>query len=139
MVGTQQGCSACSGSRFAVVAVAHHGLRQLIVELLRRDHTSWQICALASRHELAATVAKAEPDLVILDIGDFARFCDESLPALLRRKVVVIGPEPDQDYKRAALAAGAGSWLPLDRVAEDLGGAICRVLDCSHNPTQPAP
>lgn len=76
---------------------------------------------------------------MILVAGDFARFCDESLRAFSRRRVIVIGPEPVGEYERAAMSAGAGVWLPLERVGEDLEAAIGSVLGCLHAPTRSLP
>jgi hypothetical protein len=65
-------CPVCSGAPTVVVAVTHHTLRQLIVELLDQDHARWQIRALADRRELAAIVNAAGPDLLVLDDGGLA-------------------------------------------------------------------
>lgn len=115
-----------------MVAVAHRGLRQLIVELLERDHTGCRLCALADQCDLATAVASEQPDLVILDAGDFARSCRDSLHSFPRQRVIVIGPEPDAAYERAAHRAGAGAWLTRERVGEDLSSCMCHVLGCSH-------
>lgn len=132
MDGSPQECLVCTGTPSVVVAVANHTLRRLIVDLLGRDGPCWQVRDIAGQAELAAAVAVAEPDLVILDTGDFARFCRDSAGSVAPQRVVVIGPEPDAAYEHAARRAGAGAWLTRDRVGEDLSVCMCRVLGCTH-------
>lgn len=134
MEGSPPECLMCTGAPSVVIAVTHHGLRQLIIELLQRDHASWHLHALGDQSDFTAAVATVEPDLVIVDAGDFARFCRDSLRAFPRRRVIVIGPEPDAAYERAAQRAGAGAWLVRDRVGEDLSACLRRVLGCAHRP-----
>lgn len=126
-------CAVCTGSPAVVVAVAHHTLRHLIVELLEQDRARWQIHALADRRELPALVAAAEPELLVLDDGDLA-WCRD-VPAFPAHRVIVIGPELDAAYERAARQAGAGAWLTRDRLGEDLIGCMRRALGCTHDPT----
>lgn len=128
----------CTGSPAVVVAVGHHTLRQLILELLEGDQVHWQLHAVADRRNLAAIVTAAGPDLVVLADGD-PRCCLELLSPFAPRRVIVIGPEPDPAYERAARRAGAGAWLSSDRVGEDLIVSMHRVLGCTHDPrAQPA-
>jgi len=117
-----------------VVAVAHRGLLNLIVELLDRDDACWQVRALTDSSELAATMTAATPDLVVVDAADFPRCCRELLGTFPAARVVVIGPEPDPAYDHAARRAGAGAWLSRDRVGEDLGASMRAVLGCTHGP-----
>lgn len=132
MDGSPPTCRVCSGAPSVVVVVAHPTLRRLIVELLERDEACWQLRAVAHQPDLAAAVAAEEPDLVILDAGNFPRCCRDSLHSFPRQHVIVIGPEPDAAYERAARRAGAGAWLPRDRVGEDLTACMRRVLGCTH-------
>lgn len=50
---------------------------------------------------------------------------------------MVIGPEPDSAYRLAALAQGAGAWISRDRVGEELGPEMRRMLGCIHDPCPP--
>ena len=127
-------CPVCTGTASVVVAVAHHGLRRLIAELLHQDHATWRVTAVPHQRDLAGAITAAAPDLVILDVGDFARCCHDSLEAFPRRQVIVIGPEPDMAYERAARQGGAGAWLTRDRVGEDLIAAMRGVLGCAPAP-----
>lgn len=126
-------CPLCTGTASVVVAVTHHTLRQLIVDLLEQDHASWEPHALADRGGLAALVTAARPDLVVLDDGNLA-WCRELFPVFSPQRVIVIGPEPDVAYKRAARRAGAGAWLTRDRVGEDLITCMRTVLGCMRDP-----
>ena len=134
MDGSSPTCRVCTGAPSVVVVAAHPTLRRLIVELLERDQACWQLRAVAHQSDLAAAIAAEEPDLVVVDAGDFPRCCRDSLRSFDRQQVIVIGPEPDPAYERAARRAGAGAWLPRDRVGEDLVACMCRVLGCTHRP-----
>lgn len=138
MNGDSTQCPVCTGAPSVVVAVGHRALRSLIVELLGRDHACWHVRALADPATSAGVVTDAPPDLVIVDAGDFPRCCRGLLGAFPASRVVVIGPEPDPAYERAARRGGAGAWLSQDRVGEDLSAAMRAVLDCTHGPC-PAP
>ena len=139
MDGSPPTCRVCTGAPSVVVVVAHRAVRHLIIALLERDQARWQLRAVADEADLAATIAAAEPDLVIVDAGDFARCCRDALRSFPRQRVIVIGPEPDAAYQRAARRAGAGGWLPRDRLGEDLTDCMRRVLGCTHRPPSPPP
>lgn len=110
--------------------MTHRTLRHLIVELLARDHADWQVSTVADQSDLAEAITADSTDLVILDVGDFVRSCRESLQSFPRERVIVIGPEPDAEYERAAREEGAGAWLSRDRVGEDLVTAMRQALGC---------
>ncbi len=140
MNGLSPPCLVCTGAPSVIVVVAHATLRRLIVELLERDQACWQLRTVAHRPDLAAAILAERPDLVLVDAGDFPRCCRDALGSFDLQHVVVIGPEPDAAYERAARRAGAGAWLPRDRVGEDLITCMCRALGCTHRlaPTQPS-
>ena len=122
-----------------VVAVAHPTVRQLAVELLEREHSCWRVQSLDSPSDLARALTSTSPDVVVVDAADFPRCCRGALDGFPRERVVVVGPEPDAAYERAARRAGAGAWLARDRLAEDLSAAISRALGCSHARCPDAP
>ena len=132
MNGDPQHCPVCAGTPTVLVAVAHPTLRALTVELLEREHGCWRARALAEPSGLAGEVRRAPPDLVVIDAGDFPRCCREVLDGFPSDRVVVVGPEPDPAYERAARRAGAGAWVARDRVAEDLSAGMRAALGCSH-------
>lgn len=134
MVGSPRKCSVGPGTPSVVVAVAHPALRRLTLELLEQDTTRWQLHPVTDRGDLAATVTPAGPDLVVLDDEDIS-WCCQLHPDFARQHVIVIGPEPDPAYERAARGAGAGAWLCRDRVGEDLIPSMRSVLGCSHGAT----
>ena len=132
-----QTCPVCAGTPTVLVAVAHPAVRELTVELLRREHGCWQVRALAEPAALGRALAEASPDLLVIDAPDFARCCRDVLNGFPPERVVVVGPEPDLAYERAAHRAGAGAWLPRDRVAEDLSAGMRVALGCTHGPCPP--
>ena len=136
MDGAPQSSLQSSGKPSVLVAVANRPLRHMIVDLLEQHPACWKVQAVADQPALAAAVAIGQPDLVVLDTGDFARFCRETAEVVDPRRVVVIGPEPDAAYERAALRAGAAAWLSRDRVGEDLTTCIRVALGCAHDPTR---
>lgn len=138
MHGDPQQCQVCAGTPTVLVAIAHRTLRELTVELLERDHGCWQVRALAQAAALGRVLAEAPPDLVVIDAADFPRCCRDVLDGFPPERVVVVGPEPDAAYERAARRAGAGAWLARDCVAEDLSAGMRAALGCTHGrcPTQ---
>ena len=91
-------------------------MRGLIVELLER-HGTGQTIAVAGPERLSALFADTIVDVLVVDGADFPGCCRWRFPY---ERVVVIGAEPDAAYEALALRAGAGAWLPRDRVGEDL-------------------
>lgn len=132
MNGDPQQCPVCAGTPTVLVAVAHPAVRQLTVELLEREHGCWHVQALAVRSDLARALTIAPPDLVVVDAADFPRCCRDALDSFPPDRVIVVGPEPDPAYERAARRAGAGAWLARDRVAEDLSAGMRAALGCAH-------
>ncbi len=131
-----------AGEPSVVVAVPHHAMRELIVELLNRDRDHWVVSAVGNLSELDSN-ALSSPDLVIVDTADFAGCCRRLPATLALARVVVIGPEPDPAYRHAALQCGAGAWLSRERVAEELCDALRSTQACaceSHIvPAEPIP
>lgn len=126
------GCPVCTGTPSVVVAVAHQTLRTLIVEMLERDKARWLVRSVANNLDLAVIVAAEEPDLVILDAGDFVRSSRRPLQTYSPERAIVVNPEADVAYEDAARRGGAGAWLISDRLGEDLGGCMRTVLGCTH-------
>lgn len=129
-------CRVCSGSPSVVLEVANPTLRRLIVELLERDCVCWQVRSVGDPTDFAAAIATEVPDLVILDTRDATRCCRDSPHHARCQRVIVIGPEPDAAYERAAQRAGASAWLPRDRLGDDLTDCMCRVLGCTDLPAE---
>lgn len=138
MVDSAKECPVCTGTPSVVVAIAHPALRRLILDLFERDCVRWQLHAASDRRDLPAIVGAAGPDLVVLDDHEIS--WSPALAAVVApQRVIVIGPDPDPAYERAARRAGAGAWLCRDRVGEDLIPSMRSVLGCTHDPTLPAP
>ena len=132
VAGDEQGpCPGCDASPLVLVAIQHAGMRRFTLELLRREHR----CRVAEPepHELlAVSLARLEPDLLVVDDRDFPECCVAALLAFPPERAIVIGPEPDRGYEALALRNGAGSWIPRERVGEDLAPAIKKLLGCRH-------
>ena len=105
-------------------------MRQLILDLLDREHGCWKARLLAG--ELAHAASDLHPDLVIVDGADFPRCCREELAGYPFGRIVVIGREPDRAYKAAALQHGAGAWVARDDIGDGLSAAMRRALGCKH-------
>ena len=119
---------ACGRICRVAVAVTHPAMRTLIVELLDRDDAAWSVIAVSDPARLPAVFAEKPVDLVVVDGADFPACCRDRLGAFELDQVVVIGAEPGDAYRVAALHEGAGSWLPRDRVGEDLVDALHHTL-----------
>ena len=119
-----------------VVAVAHRGMRALIVDLLGRDHGCWTVSAIDGVAGLRAAVT-SRPDVVVVDAADFGCCCGGRLGSFELDRVVVIGPEPDPAYRRAVLERGAGAWLSRENVAEELRAALRVSLGCTNGRSPP--
>ena len=130
----QQHCPVCAETPTVLVVMSHSKVRDLTVELLEREHGCWLVQALDERGDLGRVLAEGRPDLVVMDVPDFARCCRDVLEGFPPERVVVVGPEPDPAYERAARRAGAGAWLSRDCLAENLGAGMRAALGCSHTP-----
>ena len=131
-------CPVCDSQPRVIVAVRHAPTRRMIVELLAREHGCWETTAVDEPDGLAAAMASGQPDLIIVDAGDFPECCQRLLDAYPRERVVVIGPEPDIAYRRAALGNGAGAWLPRDEIGDALSEQMRTALGCTHGPCPPS-
>jgi len=126
-------CPACDASPRVLVAIGHPGMREFTRELLEREFDCW-VAAEVDRASACAAIGRRHPDLVVLDAADFPSCGRAALGSFPLNRVIVIGPEPDASYRKAALAGGAGAWISRDRVGEDLGAELRRVLGCIHDP-----
>lgn len=126
-------CPVCDKNPRVLVAIRHPGMRRFTQELLRREHHSWVAAGTADGELLADSLRRAHPDLLVIDAGEFPACC-RALDAFPRDRVIVVGPEPDAAYRAAVLRHGAGAWIPRERVGEELGPSMRKVLGCRHDP-----
>ena len=127
----QEPCPGCDASPLVLVAIQHAGMRRFTLELLRREHR----CRVAEPEPgelLAVSLSRFEPDLLVVDDRDFPECCLAALLSFPPERAIVIGPEPDRGYEELAFVNGAGSWIPRERVGEDLAPAIKKLLGCRH-------
>lgn len=126
------------GSQRVLVAVRHATMRRLTVELIRYEHQGWTALAPRDGELLADALRRLQPDVLVVDDGDFPACCLAAIAAFPPSRVVVVGTEPDRAYEAAALRAGAGAWVPRERVGETLGAVLRIVLACGQAPDPPA-
>lgn len=134
---TTEPCPVCDQSPTVLVAIRHPVMRRWTGDLLASEHGCWTIAEPRRREMLAAAIERTQPALVIVDSIDFPECCRAALGALPRDRVIVVGPEPDQAYRKAALGNGAGGWLSREDVGDELSTAMRRVLGCRHDPCPP--
>ncbi len=130
-------CPVCDGAPRVLLVMRHPAMLRFTRELLEREFGCWVATETCPGPRVARLVRRRAPDLVVIDAVDFPACCLDALAGVPFGHVIVIGPEPDSSYRAAALANGAGSWLPRDRVGEDLGTELRRILGCVHDPCPP--
>lgn len=111
-----------------LLAMTHPTMRALTSELLEREGGCRVRAVTASDQTLADAVDQGYPDVVVLDTGRFPDGCRRALRRFPSEHMIVIGPEPDDAYRAAALTAGAGGWLAREQIAGDLVAEVWRVL-----------
>ena len=109
-----------SASPTVLIAIRHRAMSELTRELLERYFGSSAVFELGAGELLKDSLARLRPDLLIIDAGNFPECCEQALARYPSERVIVIGPEPNDSYRSAALAAGAASWMPRDRIGDDL-------------------
>ena len=127
-------CPLCDGNPVVLVALRHPAMRRFARELLERECRCWTPVEAHAGASFREELVAAAPDLLVIDAADFPACCQDPSSGFRRGRVVVVGPEPDPSYRDAARAHGAGAWVPRERVGEDLGREMRRVLACTHDP-----
>lgn len=127
-------CPVCDSSPRVLVAIRHPSMRRLTRELLDREHGCWTAREPHPTEPLDVAVDRVAPDLLVVDGDDFPQCCQAGLAAFPAPRVVVVGSEPLAPYRRAALTANAGAWIPRESIADELSVAMRRILRCVHEP-----
>jgi hypothetical protein len=130
-------CPVCDGHPRVLVVMRHPAMLRFTRELLEREYGCWVATEVRSGERLAAVLDRVTPDLLVIDAADFPVCCRTALAHIGSDRVIVIGPEPDPAYRAAALGNGAAAWIPRERVGDDLGAEMRRVLGCLHDPCPP--
>ncbi len=120
-----------------LVALGHPAMRQFTRELLEREHGCWVATEAPHGAQLGRELGWRWPDLVVVDAADFPACCWAPGPGFPPARVIAVGLEPDPSYEERALADGAGAWIPRERVGEELGRVLRRLLGCVHDPCPP--
>ncbi len=129
----------CDGHPLVLVALRHPAMRRFTRELLERECRCWVATHTRAGAELRLQLERLAPDLLVIDAADLPACCPRQEAGFPPSRAVVIGPEPDHAYQQAAQARGAGAWIPRERVGEELGPAMRRLLGCTHQPCPPIP
>ncbi len=116
-----------------LVAVRHPTMRRYAAELLGRAGGCWVSTEITDGEMLPPAIARFQPDVLVVDAGDFPACCQAALEAFPRDRVVVIGPEPDPSYGAAAIADGAAACVTRDNIADELAPALRAILGCLHD------
>ena len=114
------------------MAVRHPVMRRYTAELLARECGCWAASDVTAGEMLPDALDRFEPDLLVVDAGDFPACCQAALDAFPRDHVIVIGPEPDPGYGAAALTDGAAACIAREDVGEQLVSTMRAVLGCRH-------
>lgn len=126
-------CPACQVGVRILVAIRHRPMRRLTRQLLQHDVPDCLVEELRTGELLVDAVARVEPAVLVVDTEDFPACCQATLASFPPRRVIVIGPEPEAAYRTNALGAGAGAWVPRERISQDLHSELGTVLGCTHH------
>lgn len=124
-----------------LVALTHPLMCRWTRDLLATQKGCWTTVAREPGEMVVTAMERTYPDVVVVDSLDFPACCRAALDALPPERVIVIGPEPDGAYRKAALAQGAGGWVSRDHLGGDLSTALWELVGCGHQacPHRPAP
>lgn len=117
-----------TGEARVLVAVRHPVMRRYAAELLEFDSAPWVSAATSGTEMVASAIQTTQPDVLVVDAGDFPGCCQAARTSFPRDRVIVIGPEPDPSYGDAALANGAAACIPRDNLGEELVPTLDRLL-----------
>jgi len=110
-----------------LVAIRHPAMRRYTCAILDAEGGCSAVVELERGTTPADALARWRPDLVVIDTGEFPECGSRALPGFPADRVIVVGPEPEGDYRAAALAHGAGAWISRDRLGDDLPPEVRRM------------
>ena len=123
-----------SASPTVLIAIRHRAMSTLTRELLDRHLRNSAVFELGDGELLKDALERLRPDLLVIDAGNFPECCEQALARYPSDRVIVIGPEPNDSYRSAALDAGAASWVPRDRIGDDLVAEAYALLSGVRHP-----
>lgn len=127
-------CAVCEGTPRVFVAIRHRTMRDYTRDLIEHECRCWTACEMPVDGDLEREIQRFDPDLLVVDAADFPTCCRHALSSDAPPRVIVVGPEPDPSHRSAVLAGGAGSWILRERLADELGAEMRRLLGCTHGP-----
>lgn len=110
-----------------VVAMNHPTMRRYVCDLIERGCRCWLATATPDPSSLHEVIANLHPDAIVLEASRFPQCCPDIGDTFPIRHIIVIGPYPDDAYRDAAHAAGAGAWIPRDHLSADLVHEVHRI------------
>ncbi|MGH9037144.1 MAG: hypothetical protein ACRD0O_15395 [Acidimicrobiia bacterium] len=108
------------------VVVEHDTMRELLVDLLVREHC--EVASANSGRQAEIDLRVHDGDVLVIDEAAFAQpgwRRDHALGA--EPVVVVVATEDDPFSRQAALAGGARGWIPRERLGDELAGELRRI------------
>lgn len=108
------------------VVVEHDMMRRLLRDLL--EHHDCSVASEDSGRETPANVPLHEGDLLVIDQDAFTHSGWRRAADKAGVLVVVVAAEDDPSSREAALAQGVHAWLPRERLGEQLGREIFRIV-----------
>ena len=121
--------------------MAHPTMRRYVCDLIEQGCRCWLATSSPEPVQLGHIVATLHPDVVVLESSTFPACCSGTSDVFPVEHVVVVGPYPDDAYRDAALAAGAGAWIPRDGLSNQLIHELLRITgqtDCTCGCQDPA-
>jgi DNA-binding NarL/FixJ family response regulator len=116
-----------------VVAVLHPTMRRYVCDLIEQGCRCWLATTSPEPSALHEVVTSLHPDAIVIEASTFPQCCPDMADTFPVDHVVVVGPYPDDAYRDAAMQAGAGAWIPRDRLATELVHELRRITgqrDC---------
>jgi DNA-binding NarL/FixJ family response regulator len=110
-----------------VVAFLHPTMRRYICDLIEQGCQCWLATASPEPSALHEVVTSLHPDAIVIEASTFPQCCPDIVDTVPVEHVVVVGPYPDDAKRDAALQAGAGAWIPRDRLATELVHELRRI------------
>jgi DNA-binding NarL/FixJ family response regulator len=108
--------------------MTHPTMRRYVCDLIERGCRCWLATTIPEPGPLHDVITNLHPDAIVLEAAQFPQCCPAIGDTFPISHIVVIGPYPDDAYRDAAYAAGAGAWIPRDRLPDELVHELHRII-----------